>query len=30
MTNCKPEAKITGQAVILDVTPDSKTALKVD
>ena len=30
MTNCKPEVKITGRAVILDVTPDSKTAPKVD
>ncbi len=30
MTNCKPEVKITGQAMILDVTPDSKTASKVD
>lgn len=30
MTSCKPEVKITGRAVILDVTPDSKTAPKVD
>jgi cytochrome c len=30
MTNCKLEVKITGRAVILDVTPDSKTASKVD
>ncbi len=30
MTNCKPEVNITGRAVILDVTPDSKTAPKVD
>lgn len=30
MSNCKPEVKITGRAVILDVTPDSKTAPKVD
>jgi cytochrome c len=30
MTNCKTEAKITGRAVVLDVTPDSKSAPKVD
>jgi mono/diheme cytochrome c family protein len=30
MSNCKPEVKITGRATILDVTPDSKTAPKVD
>lgn len=30
MTNCKPEVKITGRATILDVTPDLKTAPKVD
>lgn len=30
MKNCKGEAKITGRAVILDVTPDSATAPRVD
>lgn len=30
MTNCKPEVKITGRAAVLDVTPDSKSAPKVD
>lgn len=30
MTNCKSEVKITGRAAILDVTPDSKSAPKVD
>lgn len=30
MTNCKTQAKITGRAVVLDVTPDSKSAPKVD
>jgi S-disulfanyl-L-cysteine oxidoreductase SoxD len=31
MKNCKPEpAKVTGRARVLDVTPDSKTAPKVD
>ena len=30
MTNCKGEAKITGRAAVLDVTPDSKSAPKVD
>lgn len=30
MTNCKAEVKITGRAAILDVTPDSKSAPKVD
>jgi S-disulfanyl-L-cysteine oxidoreductase SoxD len=31
MRNCKPEpAKVTGRARVLDVTPDSKTAPKVD
>ncbi len=30
MKNCRPEAKITGRAAVLDVTPDSKSAPKVD
>ncbi len=30
MTNCKTEVKITGRAAVLDVTPDSKSAPKVD
>jgi cytochrome c len=30
MTNCSPDTKITGRAAILDVTPDSKSAPKVD
>lgn len=30
MTNCKAEVKITGRAAVLDVTPDSKSAPKVD
>lgn len=30
MKNCKSEVKITGRAAILDVTPDSNTAPKVD
>lgn len=30
MSNCKAEVKITGRAAVLDVTPDSKTAPKVD
>jgi S-disulfanyl-L-cysteine oxidoreductase SoxD len=31
MKNCKPEpAKVTGRARVIDVTPDSKTAPKVD
>jgi S-disulfanyl-L-cysteine oxidoreductase SoxD len=31
MTNCKPEApKVTGRAMVLDVTPDSKTAPRVE
>ncbi|KPH81567.1 c-type cytochrome [Bosea vaviloviae] len=30
ITNCKPEVKITGRAAVLDVTPDSKSAPKVD
>jgi S-disulfanyl-L-cysteine oxidoreductase SoxD len=30
MTNCKPEVHITGHAAMLDVTPDSKTAPKVE
>lgn len=30
MTNCKPDVKIIGRAAILDVTPDSKSAPKVD
>lgn len=30
MTDCKSEVKITGRATVLDVTPDSKTAPKVD
>ena len=30
MKDCKTEAKITGRAAVLDVTPDSKTAPKVD
>ncbi len=30
MTNCKGEVKITGRAAVLDVTPDSKSAPKVD
>ena len=28
MTNCKPEAKITGRARVIDVTPDDKAARK--
>jgi len=28
--NCKPDVKVTGRATVLDVTPDSKTAPKVD
>lgn len=30
MTNCKTDVKITGRATVLDVTPDAKTAPKVD
>ena len=30
MTICKPELKITGRAAVLDVTPDPKSAPKVD
>jgi cytochrome c len=30
MTNCKTETKITGRATVLDVTPDSKSGLKLD
>lgn len=30
MTNCKGEVRITGRAAVLDVTPDSKSAPKVD
>ena len=30
MANCRGEVKITGRAAVLDVTPDSKTAPKVD
>ncbi|PTM43493.1 cytochrome c [Bosea sp. 124] len=30
MTNCKAEVKVTGRAAVLDVTPDSKSAPKVD
>jgi hypothetical protein len=31
MSNCKPgPAQVTGRARVLDVTPDSKTAPKVD
>lgn len=30
MTNCKAEVKITGRAAVLDVTPDDKSAPKVD
>lgn len=30
MKDCKSEVKITGRAAVLDVTPDSKTAPKVD
>lgn len=30
MKNCKPEVKVTGRAAVLDVTPDSKSAPKVD
>lgn len=30
MTNCKPEVHITGRAAVLDVTPDNKTAPKVE
>lgn len=30
MKNCKTEVKITGRAAVLDVTPDSKSAPKVD
>lgn len=30
MKDCKSEVKITGRATVLDVTPDSKTAPKVD
>ena len=30
MKNCKPEVRITGRAAVLDVTPDSKSAPKVD
>lgn len=30
MTNCKPEAKVTGRARVVDVTPDSKDGPKVD
>ncbi|CAM5196970.1 Cytochrome C OS=Bosea thiooxidans OX=53254 GN=ARD30_15240 PE=4 SV=1 [Bosea thiooxidans] len=30
MVNCRGEVKITGRAAVLDVTPNSKTAPKVD
>ena len=30
MTNCKPEAKITGRARVIDVTPDDKAARRAD
>ncbi len=30
MTNCKPEVHVTGRAAVLDVTPDVKTAPKVE
>ena len=30
MTDCKTEVKITGRAVVLDVTPDAKSAPRVD
>lgn len=30
MTNCKAEVKVTGRAAVLDVTPDSKSAPRVD
>ena len=30
MTNCKPEVHVTGHASVLDVTPDAKTAPKVE
>ena len=28
MTDCKPDAKVTGRARVIDVTPDDKTARK--
>ena len=30
MKNCRGEPKVTGRASVLDVTPDNKTAPKVD
>jgi len=30
MKACKAEAKVTGRAQVLDVTPDSKSGPKVD
>lgn len=30
MADCKPPARVTGRAAVLDVTPDSKSAPKVD
>jgi cytochrome c len=30
MANCRSDVRITGRAAVLDVTPDSKTAPKVD
>ena len=30
MKDCKPPARVTGRAAVLDVTPDSKSAPKVD
>lgn len=30
MKNCKPEVKITGRAMVLDVTPDAKSAPRVE
>ena len=30
MSNCKPEVHITGRAALLGVTPDAKTAPKVE
>lgn len=30
MKNCKPEARVTGRAMILNVTPDAKTGPRVD
>jgi cytochrome c len=30
MTNCKPDAKVTGRARVIDVTPDDKTRPRAD